>query len=371
MPAKVDDDSSLPTYTEDQITALARSFRYELDGLLENMAIFSEEGQVTPFEEQFLVLVSSYPVKALQQAVLMTSHENEASFTGRLPIHLACDKSAPIGVIRWLLELDVNKEAILRGDKWGDLPLHTACSRKYPKEVYQMLLENDTEFRTILTRDNAGSIPLHIACRYRAPTEVIMLLLDNDPSRESLFRVDMYGQTPLHVACRNCAPAAVIQLLLLYDREKRSVLLKDNAERIPLHVALLRNNEIESIQLLLEAMICNRMENKGLENWKRMMADFLKSMETYERDFTTRDKLDMVAEALKELRERVILLELAIWRESCLAYHKECKALFEVAPDLKKECRIKSGAQVIIHDVLPFLEDEPIVKLVNEFKNYK
>ena len=47
----------------------------------------------------------------------------------RLPIHLACDKNAPLEVLQCFLEADVEKRSIREKDRWGDLPLHTACSR--------------------------------------------------------------------------------------------------------------------------------------------------------------------------------------------------------------------------------------------------
>ena len=94
-------------------------------------------------------------------------------------------------------------------------------------------------------------------------------------------------------------------------------------------------------------------------------------METHERDFTTRDKLDMVAEAINALKERVFLLELAVWREACLVYGGCDKdRVCEMGHAFKLECRIKSRAEVIVHDVLPFIENEPIQHLIDLFKAY-
>ena len=112
---------------EEDITAKARSLRAQLDRLLERFrgdtiiegddaALVVEEVRVVISEEFFDVIQYSEEV-VLQQAVLMTFDESK-----RLPIHLACDKNAPISILRRLLEADKNKTSIREADKWGDLP---------------------------------------------------------------------------------------------------------------------------------------------------------------------------------------------------------------------------------------------------------
>ena len=106
--------------------------RHELDTLLER---FRSETLITESPElitdirdalqsEFVEIISQYPHSCLQKAVLMTYDESK-----RLPIHLACDKNAPIEILTCFLEADVQKRSIREKDKWGDLPLHTACSR--------------------------------------------------------------------------------------------------------------------------------------------------------------------------------------------------------------------------------------------------
>ena len=108
----------------------ASALRYELDHLLERFN--SEETSVTESPEliseirnalttEFIEIISRYSYLSLQKAVLMVHDESK-----RLPIHLACDKNAPIEVLRCLLDADSGKISIRQKDKWGDLPLHTA-----------------------------------------------------------------------------------------------------------------------------------------------------------------------------------------------------------------------------------------------------
>ena len=154
--------------TEEQ----AQKLRAALDEQLERVRSLSLEEQLTEgwtVDEQlaqFMVLVSAYPEDALKKAVLLVHPLDESmnTYSGRLPIHLACDTNAPIEIIRWFLENDENKDSVLRKDKWGDLPLHTACSRK-DVEVVRLLIESDSDKTSILTKDNYGALPIHMCCR--------------------------------------------------------------------------------------------------------------------------------------------------------------------------------------------------------------
>lgn len=113
--------ASLPlsaNLSSEELENLSRKLRDQLDNLFERIRSFTFEEP--PVEEQFMMLVSRYPEEALQRAVLMTAVETpDVSFSGRLPIHLACDNNAPIGIIRWLLDSDPGKSSIQKPDSWG------------------------------------------------------------------------------------------------------------------------------------------------------------------------------------------------------------------------------------------------------------
>ena len=362
----------------------ARALRLELDDLLESFGNYTTEDSfedVTAqlMQEEFMVLVSQYSDESMRRAVVMTSHGPESHrYTGRLPIHLACDKNAPIQVIQYLLDSDIQKISVPKTDKWGDLPLHTACSRQNP-QVVKLLLDCDSTKQTLLVKDNHDYLPLHMACRYQAQPQVIQWLLESDQDRTSLYQEGVYGQLPIHVACRCNAPPEIIQLLIDYDVDKTTVLKEDSAGRLPIHVGLMRITNLNTIQMVLEAMFCGRMERMGLELWKRDVSRFLKSMSTYERDFNTRDKLDQIAEKFHVMKEKIHVLELALWKATCLKSCgiKSMEELVELAQKdesfdpakYKQNCRIKSGAEEVIKHVLPFVEDEPITQLIQDFRS--
>ncbi|KAL3909917.1 MAG: hypothetical protein SGILL_007897 [Bacillariaceae sp.] len=394
----------------------SRQLRGGLEDFMERLRRFSNEDHVMEsFEEDFCLLISQYPDECLQQAVLLTdwclledaivddnndsnnTNNTTSEATLRLPIHLACDNNAPVSIIRRLLEADVENKTILQPDKWGDLPIHTACSRNN-FEVIQLLLEADVNKQTLHVKDVHESLPLHMAARYNAPKAVLDLLLENDPTKETLFVEGVYGQFPLTVACRGNASSEVLQTLLDYDEDKKSVFNIDRTGRLPIHVYLLRNRDRACTRLLLEGMVYGRIHRVGLDKWKRECQEMLASMKsTYERDFATRDKLDMIAEEMERFLQRAVLLELAVWKSSCVlgvrAYLTEAskgdestaipmKQILQTAEAMadeqsikfseeafKKERHIKSGAEGIIPEVLSFLEDEPIERILNEFQS--
>ena len=218
-----------------QLAAEANSLRTQLDHLIERFRsdeiigdgeaarlaeVRAEVRQA--LEDEFMVLLSDYTPEVLQSAVLMTYDESK-----RLPIHLACDKNAPLLIMQCLLEADVNNVSTGVPDKWGDLPLHTACSR-HQTEVVKLLVESDTSKKSLFTKADNGSLPIHAAARYNAPASMIMLLLESKASRRTLLEPGPYEQLPLHVACRCGAHPDVIELLMNYDEDKKTLLQSDN-----------------------------------------------------------------------------------------------------------------------------------------------
>ena len=345
----------------------------------------------------------------------------------RLPIHLAFDKNAPLSIIKSLLDADAQKNgehpSVTRADKWGDLPIHIACSRasaaisESDQQLYGMglvpsddalrtrhyvetvesiklLLDADRDKKTLLVKDVNESLPLHTAARYNAPPKVISMLLEK--SRNGLYTEGLHGQFPLTVACRSGSPqSSVLKLLLDHDdnnaRAKNeaadqpsTVLHKENTGRLPIHVFMLRNKCEDCLRLLLKHMFgtCNErglpsrnsILSRGLDGWKRMwLNDLIPSMDgknLYERDFTTRDKLDVICEEAKVVCEVCLSLELVAWNTSILLGRRETTAMLEDDAEWKQHRRIVSGAEIIVPNVLSFLEHEAVERILDRFRTY-
>ncbi len=118
----MEDPSSNPTLLRTELEHILERFRAETSPIADVAELVLEVHAA--LQEEFVEIISRYSFQALQAAVLMTYDESK-----RLPIHLACDKNAPIEVLRCFLDADKDKVSIRVSDKWGDLPLHTACSR--------------------------------------------------------------------------------------------------------------------------------------------------------------------------------------------------------------------------------------------------
>jgi hypothetical protein len=105
----------------------------------------------------------------------------------------------------------------------------------------------------------------------------------------------------------------------------------------------------------------------GLERWKIDLKELITSMT----EDASERQVQQIYERLSkyEKMERISLLELAIWRTSCLNaggtkfdsmqamedYLLATDEAFDPA-EYKRECQIKSGADAIIQGILPFLE---------------
>jgi hypothetical protein len=209
-------------------------------------------------------------------------------------------------------------------------------------------------------------LPIHYACEEKSP-EVIQLLLDNDTEKKTILEKDHRGQLPIHYACEEGAPVEVIQLLLNSDTDKKTILEKDDNGRLPIHSACQYAAPVEMIKLLLQASICDRIEQLGLAQWKIGVEELINDMAA---DDSKTKKVQEIYERLskyEEMEHTMSLLALAVWRTSCLHWGDIKFKSMQQMEDLwatddtfdpleyKRECRIKSGADVIIRGVLPFL----------------
>jgi len=174
-----------------------------------------------------------------------------------------------------------------------------------------------------------------------------------------------------------------------------TVLHKDATGRLPIHVFMLRNTCPICLRILLNAMLgCktkkasptitsrNSILRLGLDAWKRqLLRGLIGAMDgddLHERDFTTRDKLDLICIELRVLYETCIALELVAWNISCIKgwqeerIGREIPAEFDDIDDssFRKHRRIVSGAEIIVPNVISFLEDEPVEKILERFRSY-
>jgi hypothetical protein len=120
-------------------------------------------------------------IEALIQAYPESIKVDESAYH-RLPLHIACRKTANISVVRYLLEGYAN--ACLEPDALGRLPIHYAISNGANDEVVSLLLKyNPNAARGV---DGKGWTPLHVACNIGASTRICTELLELYPEASVL-----------------------------------------------------------------------------------------------------------------------------------------------------------------------------------------
>jgi ankyrin repeat protein/serine/threonine protein kinase len=212
-------------------------------------------------------LSSPEAARMLVAALPPAEAARERNYAGKLPLHEACRRGAPLSVVRVLLDaypqavkdrenddlatplheaavgvfhqpqlllalLDAHGNALKDKDARGALPLHHACAHQLSDAavVARCLKEYPSSARQ---HDGEHRLPVAKAALQNAPAEVVSALLAARPITEK--DVDTYGRTPLHcVSSLACDPAATLALVAACPGAAR-VRSKDG--RLPLHTA--------------------------------------------------------------------------------------------------------------------------------------
>jgi ankyrin repeat protein len=163
---------------------------------------------------------------------------------GRVPLHTACAKQAPLEVVQFLIQQF--NDSVRQTTTKGLLPLHYACREQASLEVIQFLLQRYPDGIKQVT--STGWLPLHLAIARQATKEVIRLLVKQ--WKDSVRHTTQDGGLPLHFACASKAPVDIIQFLVQYNAG--AVKLQDDNEWTPLHIACACSPSLEVIRYLVD-----------------------------------------------------------------------------------------------------------------------
>jgi hypothetical protein len=193
--------------------------------------------------------VVQYLVKQWPEAVKTTNVD------GKTPLGYAQNPDARFGrpirkVIAWLQDVDAGRITFEIPSK--QLPVSTpskpepepklehdiakqlqsACSEQ-PQQVdtIRFLVEACPE--AVKVPNDNGSLPLHVACAYKAPLDVIQYLVEQWP--EAIKTANHNGSLPLHHACKNKVPLDVVEFLV--EEWPEAVKIMDSDGRTPLDCA--------------------------------------------------------------------------------------------------------------------------------------
>jgi hypothetical protein len=222
-------------------------------------------------------------------------------------------------------------------------------------------------------------LPVHRLCYYQSyyplmeAMENLRQSMDADPA--ACTKVDAFGMTPFHILALSQTPNLSLFQALTKVYNVDTIRKKDKFGSNPIDYLCMNHIPASAavIQLLLPTIFAERVGWLGLVRWKSDMADAMDEAFAVEWASRRREiRLLYFKLATFERLESVSLLELALWKvkiDSCKAAYntdhergEECRSK---RPRLdrshidgvdRQSCRIKSGADVVISNVLPFLD---------------
>jgi hypothetical protein len=237
---------------------------------------------------------------------------------------------------------------------------------------------NLTDLVSIL-QHRFDDLPVHKLCYYQSyyplmeAMENLRQSMDADPAAGN--KVDAFGMTPFHILALSQTPNLSLFQVLMKVYKVDIIHTRDKFGSNPMDYLCMNHIPASAavIQLLLPTIFAERVRWLGLVRWNSDMVDAMDDALAVEWASRRREiRLLYFKLATYERLESVSLLELALWKVkigSCKAAYEtdhergeECRSK---SPRLdrshldgvdRQSCRIKSGADVVISNVLPFLD---------------
>jgi len=248
-------------------------------------------------------------------------------------------------------------------DCLGMTPLHIlSCSTKPTIEMYQLLIEKYPE--TLIVKDKWGDIPLLYALWCNAPNEVLDLLVESYKSLHPDYEFDWSGM--MQTLAKRNIPLPNIQKLINthqssypnqeYDLQSVvTALASSNATQASLHQPFTNG---ETFRYLLWISIIKRLDLLDITKWRIDLENSISilSLPGYNgsnREVDTQLVYDRLA-TYESIKEGTSVLELALWKAK-IDEGRNKRARVGEDVSYKEQCRVNSGADIIIRNVLPYL----------------
>ena len=259
-------------------------------------------------------------------------------------------------------------------DSLGMTPLHImACSTVQNIELYKVLVAKYPE--ALVTEDRWGAVPLLYAIWGRAPDEIVQYLVDSYKSIHPNYALNWTSMvTALGIAG---VPVEAIQNLLDLQEESFSGELIDwdaVIEKLAVEPRLVQHgvDRVKSFQFLVKCSFMERINAIGLKHYRNNMINtvmgpgFIMPYAVDEGETWLdgiKSKLAENEARYHELKESTIMIELTLWKMKLNNQSKgqnknsgrQNKKMKIDESDLRGQCRVNCGADVIIRNVLPYL----------------
>jgi hypothetical protein len=254
-------------------------------------------------------------------------------------------------------------------DCLGMTPLHIlACSTVHNLELYRLIVENYPT--NLITEDRWGALPLLYAFWGGAPAEIIQVLLD---SYRSLYPNHVFNWTMMVETMGRCdTPKERIENLLCVQRmhfPEQSIDWGYLLDKFAMHPYFSFDGAPyqERLQFLVTSGMSMRVDALAFKVWRDHITDMIHTANfamsggnsVILREIrATLDHFD--AESVK-LKETTTILELTLWKmmmneKSTPENATRCPKKFKTdVSDVRRQCRVICGADIIIRLLLPFL----------------
>ena len=268
----------------------------------------------------------------------------------------------------------------------GMTPLHIlACSSVHDLEVYRLIVEKYPT--NLITEDRWGALPLLYAFWGAAPAEIIQFLLD---SYQSLYPDHVFNWTMMVETMGRCdTPKESIENLLcvkqLHFPEQPidwEYLLNKFTQP---SLFSFQSTFKERMQFLVMCGMSERVEALAFKVWRVCMTNMIHTAAfVYDDDDNDdndddyingeqspwdntvilreiREKLAHFEDEMPRLEEATTILELALWKNMLDVNSKKMetnccqKKMRSDESDVRQQCRVTCGADVVIGHVMPFL----------------
>ena len=329
-------------------------------GALRNIALPSDCLVRIILSANFTSLVVAFP--NADQGTISTALKTRFD---ELPIHKICyyqsyhdNESTLQSLKREFNELNVSGK---EQDCLGMTPLHIlACSTKPSIEMYRLLIDKYPE--TLVIEDKWGDIPLMYAIWCNAPAEVVDLLVESYKSLHPDYDFNWGGM--IRTLAQRNVPLPNIQRLISthtssfsgqkYDMQALVIeLASSDATKARLYKPY---TSIGTCRYLLQLSITERLESLAVSRWSVELKNVIISLpkNVTIREASVRELYQRLA-TYESIKEGTSVLELALWKTKIDEGRNKRARVGEEDINYKDQCRINSGADIIIRNVLPYL----------------
>ena len=130
----------------------------------------------------------------------------------RLPLHIACRRSAHPSIVEQLLSVDIRNETTRAIDDDGCTPLHLACDREDANgDIVKLLLDAEKEYLRIVNIDSGGLLHQSMSSDARINFVADSFLPLN---KTCAHHIDKSNKSPLFHAVKSEAEDSVVSQLL-------------------------------------------------------------------------------------------------------------------------------------------------------------